>query len=215
LARTAGSSGAKTLAAIRRAGLRLIHVHGYEAMSLRQLAAEVGIQQGSLYNHIRTKQDLLFDLIAVHMQDLLQAADAALQAGGLPLARLKAFVAFHVDYHIERKLEVMISYSELRSLEPENFKAVVALRSAYERKLIAILQDGAADGSFALADPRIAAFGILSMLSGIATWFDPRGRLPKAAIAEIFADMVVGAVTPRQRAVGLAPPPGHDSPQNP
>ena len=102
----------------------------------------------------------------------------------------------------------MISYSELRSLEPENFKAVVALRSAYERKLIAILQDGAADGSFALADPRIAAFGILSMLSGTATWFDPRGRLSKAAIAKIFTDMAVGAVTPREGAVGLVPPPG-------
>ena len=49
--------------AIRKAGLRLIFEHGYAAMSLRQLAAEVGIQSGSLYNHISTKQELLFDLI--------------------------------------------------------------------------------------------------------------------------------------------------------
>ena len=48
--------------AIRDAGLRLIYRHGYEVMSLRQLAREVGIQAGSLYNHISTKQQLLFEL---------------------------------------------------------------------------------------------------------------------------------------------------------
>ncbi|HKU04506.1 MAG TPA: TetR/AcrR family transcriptional regulator, partial [Bradyrhizobium sp.] len=40
MARTVGSYGPKTMEAIRKAGLRLIFEHGYEAMSLRQLAAE-------------------------------------------------------------------------------------------------------------------------------------------------------------------------------
>ncbi len=62
MARTVGSYGPKTMEAIRKAGLRLIFEHGYAAMSLRQLASEVGIQAGSLYNHIATKQELLFDL---------------------------------------------------------------------------------------------------------------------------------------------------------
>ena len=72
MARTIGSHGPTTLEAIRKAGVRLIFEHGYEAMSLRQLAAEVGIQPGSLYNHISTKQDLLFDLVQDHINDLLR-----------------------------------------------------------------------------------------------------------------------------------------------
>src|SRR4051812_45395283 len=78
MARTVGSNGPKTMEAIRKAGLRLIYSQGYEAMSLRRLAAEVGIQAGSLYNHITTKQDLLFDLIKVHMDELLERLDQAL-----------------------------------------------------------------------------------------------------------------------------------------
>ena len=50
--------------AIREAGVRLIYEHGYEGMNLRQLADAVGIQAGSLYNHIHTKQDLLFELVS-------------------------------------------------------------------------------------------------------------------------------------------------------
>ena len=44
MARTVGSNGPKTMEAIRKAGLRLIYSQGYEAMSLRRLASEVGIQ---------------------------------------------------------------------------------------------------------------------------------------------------------------------------
>src|ERR1700749_2480795 len=106
MARTIGSHGPKTQEAIRRAGLRLIFEHGYEAMSLRQLAAEVGIQVGSLYNHIATKQELLFDLVQDHINELLCQLDLALEGKAEPRDRLRAFVAFHVGYHTTRKREV-------------------------------------------------------------------------------------------------------------
>ena len=63
MSRTKGSSGPRTKDEIHKAGRELIFRHGYEAVSLRQLAQAVGLQQGSLYNHISSKQDLLFLLM--------------------------------------------------------------------------------------------------------------------------------------------------------
>ncbi len=194
MARTAGSHGPKTLEAINRAGLRLIYEHGFEAMSLRQLAAEVGIQVGSLYNHIRTKQDLLFGLLQSHMETLLAALDLALAGDDEPERRLTAFAAFHVEYHIVRKEEVFICYSELRSLTPEQYPVIVALRRAYERRLIAILEDGARAGRFAVADAAVAAYGILALLTGVCTWFRPGGRMSAADVAALYTDMVLKSV---------------------
>ena len=142
MARTIGSHGPKTMEAIRKAGLRLIFEHGYAAMSLRQLAAEVGIQSGSLYNHISTKQELLFDLVRDHINELLRQLDRALLGKQRPADKLRAFVAFHVTYHMTRKREVFIANSELRSLEPKNYDAIVALRGAYEQRLAEILSRG-------------------------------------------------------------------------
>jgi nitrate reductase delta subunit len=119
--------------AIRKAGLRLIFEHGFAAMSLRQLAAEVGIQSGSLYNHISTKQELLFELIRDHINELLRQLDRALQGKQRPIDKLRAFTAFHVTYHMTRKREVFIANSELRSLEPKNYQEIVALRGAYDQ----------------------------------------------------------------------------------
>jgi len=201
MSRTIGSYGPKTLEAIRKAGLRLIFEHGYEAMSLRQLAAEVGIQVGSLYNHISTKQELLFDLVQDHINELLRQLDRALQGKDAPVERLRAFVAFHVSYHMTRKREVYIANSELRSLDPGNYDTVVALRSAYERRLSEILSQGVASGVFEVVDVQVATFAILSLLTGLCNWYRPGGRLTKEAIIAAHEKLVLSGVAPQGMAL--------------
>jgi AcrR family transcriptional regulator len=200
MARTAGSNGLRTAAAIRSIGLGLIYRRGFEAMSLRELAAEVGIQAASLYNHIRTKQDLLFDLIRDHMEDLLAQSDAAL--AGAPAdatSRLRAFIALHLSCHLEKKQEVFVANFELRALEPRHHARIVAMRRAYEEKLIALLDSGVAAGDFESGDTRITAYAILAMLTGACTWYKPEGRLTKAEIVNLHTDMVLHGCVRRPR----------------
>ncbi|MGY4313072.1 TetR/AcrR family transcriptional regulator [Bradyrhizobium sp. JR3.5] len=201
MARTIGSHGPTTLEAIRKAGVRLIFERGYEAMSLRQLAAEVGIQAGSLYNHISTKQDLLFDLVQEHINDLLRELDLALEGKADPVEQLRAFVAFHVSYHMTRKREVFIANSELRSLDAKNYDVVVALRGAYEQRLAQILTEGVSDGVFEVGDIQIATFAIIALLTGLCTWYRPGGRLTRDAIIAAHEKLVLSGVAP-QAALG-------------
>ena len=192
MTRSAGSNGARTAAAIRRVGQRLMYRHGYEAMTLRELAAEVGIKAASLYNHIRTKQDLLFDLIRDHLERLLASTDAALaEAPDGSLGRLEAFIAHHILYHLERKQEVFIANFELRALEAANYAKIIAMRRAYEGKLIAILDAGAASGEFKISDAPITAYAILAMLTGACTWYKPDGRLGKSDVVALHTEMVL------------------------
>ena len=191
MSRTAGSHGPATLAAIRKSGLRLIYQHGYEALTLRELAADVGILSGSLYNHIKTKQDLLFTLVRDHMTDLLVNLDLALAGRDDPADALAAFVRLHVTYHMERRYEVYIANSELRSLEPANRAAIVAMRQAYEVRLIEILDRGVASARFDVADTRVGAFALIAMLTGICTWYRPDGPLSPEQIVSLHTDLVI------------------------
>jgi len=195
MARTVGSYGPKTLEAIRKAGLRLIFEHGYAAMSLRDLAAEVGIQVGSLYNHISTKQELLFDLVQDHVNALLRQLELALEGKQGPEQKLRAFVAFHVTYHMSRKREVFIANSELRSLEPKNYETIVALRGAYEQRLAGILAEGVSEGVFQVDDIQVATFAIIALLTGLTAWYRPGGRLTKEAIVAAHEKLVLSGVS--------------------
>lgn len=201
MARRAGSDGSRTAEAIRAAGLKLIFEHGYEGMSLRHLAQAVGLQPASLYNHIETKQALLFELVSGHMRALTEALDAALAGIEGPAARLDAFVAFHLRYHLDRKMEVFVNNSELRSLEPENRTAITAMRRDYERRLTEILALGAGKGVFVVPDVAVTSYAILALLTGVASWYQADGRLDADAIIALHRDLVLNGLTGRRATV--------------
>jgi AcrR family transcriptional regulator len=193
MARTAGSSGTRSAAAIREAGLRLIYRNGYAAMSLRDLAREVGLTPGSLYNYFESKQSLLFGLLESHLTELLAKLDEALAGVEGAEARLAAFATFHVRYHMARRQETFVVNSELRSLDPEHYAVIVGLRRRYEATLQAILEQGVEGGVFAAQDIRVSSFAILALLTGVCGWYTPGGRLPESEIVALHVSFALSA----------------------
>lgn len=169
--------------------MRLIATHGFAAVSMRQIASEVGVQAGALYNYTADKQSLLFDLMQGHMADLLEALRAA-DLQGDALTRLKGFTHFHIRFHLPRSDQVFVSYMELRNLSPRNFAVVEQMRNEYEDVLEDILRAGEAEGVFAATDTRIATMAIIAMLTGLSHWYRDGGRLGMDAIEAIYWDMV-------------------------
>jgi len=169
--------------------LRLFAKGGYAAVSMRQIAAEVGMQAGALYLYTPDKQTLLYDLMREHMEDLL-AQWAQARIDGAPLQQLEAFTRFHINYHLERPDQVFIAYMELRNLNEENFKRIEALRRDYERELEEILRAGNMKNDFTIADARLSTMAIIAMLTGMTTWYREDGRLSRERIERIYWNMV-------------------------
>lgn len=193
MAKRRGQDAAETDRRMRAAALRLFARHGYAAVSMRRIAAEVGVQAGALYTHTPDKQTLLFSLMADHLRELLDAV-AALPADATPEARLDRFVDFHIRFHLARPDAVFIAYMELRNLMPDNFRVIEGLRRDYEAWPEAILRDGAAAGAFVVPDPKIAAVGLIAMLNGVTTWYREGGRLSLDDVVAIHQRMARGAV---------------------
>lgn len=81
MARIAGSHARLTGPRIEEAALRLIGRDGFAAVSMRQVAAEVGVQVGALYNYVPDKQQLLARLVYGAL-DAAEAAWAEVAPGG-------------------------------------------------------------------------------------------------------------------------------------
>jgi len=174
---------------VRETAMRLFAQHGFAAVSMRQIATEVGVQAGALYNYTPDKQTLLFDLMQDHM-DALLAAWADADPGGDPRARLEAFTRFHIRFNTQRADAVFVSYMELRNLTEENFEAVSRLRRTYETQAEDILRAGVEAGAFTVAEPRITAMAVIAMLTGVNTWYRAAGRLNMDQVETLYWDMV-------------------------
>ncbi|UWQ52788.1 TetR/AcrR family transcriptional regulator [Leisingera caerulea] len=194
MARTQGSHSDITGPRIRQAALRLFAQHGYAAVSMRQIAKEVGVQAGALYNYTPDKQSLLFSLMSSHMEELQAAWDAVPRAAGA-MERLRAFTGFHIRFHLERPDAVFIAYMELRNLTEENFTVIESLRRDYENGVEAILKEGVEQGVFAIPDTKIATLAVIAMLNGVNTWYRSEGRLSLDEVERVYWGMVQKAVS--------------------
>ncbi|MFN3210139.1 MAG: TetR/AcrR family transcriptional regulator [Roseovarius sp.] len=190
MARTQGSHSEFTGPRVREAAMRLFAQHGFAAVSMRQIAAEVGVQAGALYNYTPDKQTLLFDLMREHMDDLLAAWSAEDPRDADAAARLEAFTRFHIRFNTRRAEAVFVSYMELRNLTDQNFEVITSLRRSYEIRLEDILQAGAATGAFTLAEPRITAMALIALLTGVNTWYREAGRLRLEEVEALYWDIV-------------------------
>ena len=200
-ARQQTPKGSQTAARVRASALRLFARHGYAAVSIRQIAQEVGVQPGALYNHFPTKQDILKDLMLAHMDDLISSWETEQTCIAANADPLEAFVRFHIRYHMEKGNEVFVSYMELRNLEPENYQLVGAERRRYEAILTDILDRGAASGGYMVEDAKVATRAIIAMLTGIPSWYQPEGPLGPTEIEDLYAALVqrsVGNITSPQ-----------------
>lgn len=192
MARTKGSSAEITRPRIRAAALRLFAKHGFAAVSMRQIAAEVGVQVGALYLYTPDKEALLFDLLKAHMETILADWDRRAQEATdpAPVAQLEAFVRFHLATNLHHPETVFLSYMELRNLGPATFTQIEDLRRAYENRLAQILLAGQQQGQFVVPDVKLATMAIIAMLNGVNTWFRDGGRLSQQAVADIYWSMV-------------------------
>lgn len=189
MARKTGSHSEITGPRIRAAALQLFARHGYAAVSMRQIAGEVGVQAGALYLYTPDKQTLLFDLMQAHLQELLEAWQNEPKTTD-PVAQLEEFCRFHIRFHLDRPDAVFIAYMELRNLEPGNFSVIEGMRKAYENALEAILKKGAAKKLFTVPDTKLATMAVIAMLTGVNTWYREGGRLSRERIERIYWNMV-------------------------
>ena len=194
MARKTGSDGEKTEAAIREAALGLIARFGYEAVSMRQLAAGVGVQAAALYRYFPTKEELLFTLMRKHMEDLLAAWQAERPADDDPAERLSAFVRNHIRFHVGRRHSTHVNNMELRSLSRDKLSHVLKMRSAYEKELRQILRDGAEAGRFSVDDTTLTAMAIIQMITGVIVWFRPDERLSVDEVTTTYHKMTMRLV---------------------
>lgn len=185
--------GKRTQQTIHEIALRSFADRGYHGMSLRQLAADVGIEVGSLYRHFSSKEELLFTLIHTATEAFLERLlDAMNSAGDDAVRRLHALVEETARTHAADRDQSLLGMLELRELTPEHYASALAQRDRAEElfksSVVACREVGYYPGD---VDVSVTAQFLASAGSSIAVWYREGGRLSPERIATMAADFAV------------------------
>ena len=187
--------------AIRAAAFQQFAERGYPVVTVRDIMKACGLTQGALYNHFKSKDELLHDIITSTQAELeRQCLQAVGEAGADPRAQLAAFVRTYVMRHCRLREEALVANREIGWLEQERVSDISRSRRAIRDILVGILTSGIEKG--VLDPPKIdgkrdlkaMAMALLDQCTHISMWYTPGGQLDEEQMATLYAEMALRSV---------------------
>jgi AcrR family transcriptional regulator len=176
---------------LAREAARLFAERGYHGTSIGELAKAMGVQKGSLYAHIASKQDLLFET----MQDGARAFHAGLDAidERLPATdKIRLALRAHLRVVAEQLDVATVFVREWRYLEGERREEILDERRRYEERFRALFREGRELGELRTdLDEATAALLALSAANWAYTWLEP-GRDTDELADRFYALLIDG-----------------------
>src|SRR5215204_125310 len=174
---------------LTREAARLFAEKGYHGTSIGDLAKSLGVQKGSLYAHISSKQDLLYETMREGAEAFHRALDAI--PDDLPATeKIRLALRGHLRVVAEQLDVATVFMREWRYLEGERREEILAERRRYEERVRALFREGRELGELRTdLDDATSALLALSAANWAYTWLTPERDTD--ALADRFCDVLL------------------------
>jgi AcrR family transcriptional regulator len=180
------------------AAILLFGDRGYHAVSVRDIAAQLGLQPMALYAHAPSKQQLLFEIMKIGYATHRERLSAALlDAGRDPAEQIRALCRAHVAAHLEYPALARVTNRDLGALSDEQMEFVERLRAEAAKPFLDVVARGQRLGAFGDDNPTLIVLAVASMGIRAAERWSPDLGLTPEAVADTFAEFAVRIVTCR------------------
>jgi len=180
-----GRRGALVLAAAE-----MFREQGYERTTVRELAAAVGLQSGSLFHYFRNKEEILLAVMANGIQSVIDEGRALLDGNGDSAQRLAGLFRLHMNSLIHgvggNAMHAIIF--DWRSLSPPARLRARELADVYEALWHRAISDAVAAGLLR-GDAVVLRKYVLGGMNHMVRWYKPDGRLS----SDDFIEEMLGA----------------------
>lgn len=167
---------------------------GYKAASMRELADIVGVEAASLYNHIKSKSELLHEICFSVANRYGQFMELVEQEQTSNLAKIEKILRFHIHGMIEHFNEVYVSDREWKYLEDPYLSNFQNQRRTYRKRFAAIIEAGIQKKEIKPIDATTAVLIMLHAISGIESWHRSKQRISGNLLEENMITILVGGL---------------------
>lgn len=183
---------------IIRTAEQLFKKNGYSGASMRDIAAELGIEAPSLYTHIRSKDELLETICFRIADKFIKAIDEVNDIYFNAEEKLKMAINSHVKIITEDLVGSSVFIHEWRHLTEPSLTRFIEMRKKYESNFRTILQNGEDENLFETSDKKFAVLTILSALNWITEWYKPDGSMSPEQVSERLTEFILNGLKKKE-----------------
>jgi len=167
-----------------RESARLFREKGYDATSVRDIAAATGLQSGSWVYHFKTKQDILAAVMEEGLQQALARIEAIARRELPPREHFRELLRTHLDTLLGPGQDfIPVLLYDWRALDTAGRERVIALQKRYEQVWDDVIRRLQRSGDWA-SPTRIDRLLMFGALNWIVQWYRPRGPLSVAQLVD-------------------------------
>jgi TetR/AcrR family transcriptional regulator, cholesterol catabolism regulator len=155
---------------ILKKAAQMFREKGFAATSMRDLAETVGIEAASLYNHIRSKNEML-ESICFDVANRFTIFMDELESGNQgTIKKIETLLRFHIKQMIETFEEVIVCDREWKHLDEPYLSNFHNQRRSYRKRFAAIIEEGISKNEIKKIDAPTAVLIMLHSVNGIESW---------------------------------------------
>ncbi len=171
----------------------LFRQKSFTEVSMRDIAKTLNVKAASLYNHIKSKQEILaliiFDLVEIFMTTIDQTNHKDIDIE----SKLIEIIQTHIEIAIHHPNAFATLNNDWKYLEDDKRQLFIAKRVEYETKLKGIIVEGQNIGSIRQHDPDIIIYMMLTSLRTLHLWYERQNQKPQVLMKEI-PQMILGGI---------------------
>jgi AcrR family transcriptional regulator len=163
---------------------------GFAGASISDLAQACGSSKSLIYHYFPSKDDILYEVMAAHLDALVEAADEATRSGDAR-ARLEALTLAFMRLYAGAQDHHKVLLNELGNLPAQRREQVIAK----QRRIIAIVEGLIREIRPELKSATLpVAMLFFGMINWTHTWFRPGGAVTPEALADMTVDLLLGGL---------------------
>ena len=198
--RARGAKGGKLAKASTRleevlqSAAKIFFAKGFHATSIEDVARDVGMLKGSLYYYIKSKDDLLFQLLLAGIEDGDTFIAGQIEPDGDPVEQLERAIRAQIDYIIQNRVPFGLFLHEFDSLSGKRQHRLISVMSRYNNRFVELVRRGQAQGKLMEGEPWLIVNGMLGMCNWLYRWYDQDEVQDPERIKAIFVRLLLQGV---------------------
>ncbi len=150
---------------------KLFKIKGFTATTMRDIAEQVGMEAASMYNHIKSKDEILQAIcFKISNEYISQLNTIEIQIKS-PVEKIKELIRLHVRIIITDIDSISVANNEWKHLSEDALTAFKEARRDYEQRFAKIIEAGIAAGELQPINVSVALFTILSAVRWVELWY--------------------------------------------
>jgi TetR/AcrR family transcriptional regulator, cholesterol catabolism regulator len=179
---------------IRNVSATLFKEKGYSAVTMRDIAQAMDIKAASLYNHIKSKQEILVLIIIEIAEEFTSVMNEIVSSETSAIQKIEGVIQLHIDITLRDSNALACLNNDWMHLTDNDLKYFIKMREEYEENFRTIVKKGIEDGEIKNLNLEVIIFSTLSTLRTLYLWYGKKKSLNPSVLKSNMVQVLLNGI---------------------